>query len=466
MQRKTNSKPQQLSENLKTGTILDLTVTRLDEDGCGLSSVNDIPVRIAGTFPGELVRARITHCSKETITARCLNLTQPSPYERVSSPSHLCKECDGCPLIQLSYSSQLAIKKVMVQNCLSSYPSLQQAVLHDTIPSPKQLNYRSTVKLVVSGTYKSPRIGIYRRNSHDVLDITDCPLHHPLVNTIVAAVKDGIKRGKVPVYSPSTGSGILRYLVIRVSETGDQAMVVFVTAHRSFNEIHHLGKYLKTAVPQVSVIAQNENSTKGNVILGEKFHFLTKKQCITAHIGTIRFSVSPRSFFQINSEAARLIYELVAQWGHLNGNQRIIDVYCGIGSISLFLAGKSAEVYGIEVVETAVSDAVHNARANGIKNCIFEAGDAKELLAELREEKKQVDLLILNPPRKGCDRQVLEEAAQLGPPRLIYVSCSPLTLSRDLNILSGLGYATLEVQPVDMFPQTQHIENVALLVKA
>jgi 23S rRNA (uracil1939-C5)-methyltransferase len=290
-------------------------------------------------------------------------------------------------------------------------------------------------------------------------------LHHPLVNTIIASVKEGIKRGKVPVYSPSTGSGILRYLVIRVSESGDQGMVIFVTARRSFNEIHHLGKYLQAAVPQVSVIAQNENSSSGNAIFGEKFHFLTKKQSITAHIGEISFSVSPRSFFQVNVDAARLIYDLAAQWGQLNGKQRVVDVYCGIGGISLFLAGKSAEVYGIEVVETAVSDALRNARANGIRNCRFEAGDAKELLAELREEQHKVDLLILNPPRKGCERQVLEEVAQLRPTRVIYVSCSPATLARDLNILSGLGYATLEIQPVDMFPHTQHVENVALMVK-
>lgn len=298
--------------------------------------LNGKPVRIAGAFPGEFARIRITHVGKESIAARCLNLVTPSPYER-TSPSPLCKECDGCPLIQLSYRSQLAIKKVMVQNCLLTYPSLQETVLHDTIPSPKQLNYRTTVKLVVSGTFSSPRIGIYRRHSHDVLDIANCPLHHPLVNTIVAAVKSGIKRGKVPVFSPSTGSGILRYLLIRVSESGDQAMVIFVTARRSFNEIHHLAKHLKAAVPQVTVIAQNENSSSGNIILGEKFHFLTKKQSITSHIGEISFSVSPRSFFQVNSEAARLIYEQVSHWGLLNGNQRVVDVYCGIGSISLFL---------------------------------------------------------------------------------------------------------------------------------
>jgi 23S rRNA (uracil1939-C5)-methyltransferase len=328
-----------------------------------------------------------------------------------------------------------------------------------------QLNYRTTAKLVVSGTFRSPKIGIYRKHSHEVTDISGCPLHQPLINSIIAAVKEGIIRCKVQVYSPSTGSGLLRYLIIRVSDDGEQAMVTFVTAFRSFNEIHHLGKHIQKALPKVTVVAQNENPTTGNAIFGEKFHFLTKQQSLTAQIGKIRLAVSPRSFFQVNSGSAGIIYNQVLKCGALSGKEKVVDIYCGIGGIALFLAPYADEVIGLEAVAAAVVDAEKNARLNGIDNSRFAAGDAGELLSEIREELGSVNLVVLNPPRRGCDRKVLSEATKLNPDKIIYVSCSPWTLARDLDILSRMGYQTREVQPVDMFPQTSHIENVALLTR-
>ena len=320
-------------------------------------------------------------------------------------------------------------------------------------------------KLVVAGKFAEPLIGMYRSNTHEVIDIADCPLHHSLINSVVKVVKEGIRKGKVPVYSPRTQSGIIRYLVVRVSESSDRAMVVFVTARRSFNEIHHLAKYLQARVPEVVVVAQNVNSSTGNVILGQQDHFVTKEQVLPDAIGNIRFMISPRSFFQINNSGARSIYEKVLQWSALSGTETVVDVYCGVGGISLFLAGGAKEVIGYETVGEAVADAEKNARLNGIRNCRFEAGDAAELLGGLHEEGEKPDLVILNPPRKGCEEKVLKSVAALGPKKVIYVSCSPETLARDLDILAGYGYKTLEIQPVDMFPQTPHIENVALLAK-
>jgi 23S rRNA (uracil1939-C5)-methyltransferase len=296
-----------------------------------------------------------------------------------------------------------------------------------------------------------------------VIDICDCPLHHPLINTIAAAVKEGIRKGKVPIYSPRSGSGFLRYLVVRVSEVDNRAMAVFVTAERSFNEIHHLAKFLRSEVPEVSVVVQNVNGSAGNVILGDKDFFLTASKELTDSIGDVRFAISPRSFFQVNSGSARLIYEKVREYAGLTGRESVIDLYCGVGGISLFLAGGAKEVLGIESVAAAVADAEKNCRLNGVNNCRFMAGDAARLLEEIRKEGTRIDLLVLNPPRKGCDEQVLRDAALLAPTRIIYVSCSPRTLTRDLDLLSGLGYRTREIQPVDMFPQTPHIENVAVL---
>jgi 23S rRNA (uracil1939-C5)-methyltransferase len=333
------------------------------------------------------------------------------------------------------------------------------------LPSKKPLAYRTTAKLVISGKFAEPIIGIYLRNTHQVFDLGECPLHHPLINRIAAATREGIRKGKIPIYNPKTGNGLMRYLVVRVSEHEDRAMAVFVTSERSYNEIHHLAKHVQKTVPEVTVVAQNVNSSTGNVILADREYFVTKQQTLIEKLGDIRFSISPRSFFQINNDGAQKIYTQVKQWAALSGKETVVDVYCGVGGISLFLAGSALEITGIESVEAAVADADKNARLNGIRNCQFEAGDAAELLSGLSEEGFVSDIVVLNPPRKGCDEEVLRSCSSLKPKRIIYVSCSPFTLARDLNILRGLGYRTLEIQPVDMFPQTPHVEDVALLVR-
>lgn len=453
------------TQHLKTGQVIDLAIATLDEEGCGLA-VHDITrVLVSGALPGELVRAKVTHVGRREAFAEAIKILRRAPSRLVTPPCGRAPACDGCPLISMNYPAQLAWKSELVTGELRHYPSLAGALLHPVLPSARPLHYRNSAKLVVSGKFAAPLIGIYRRNSHEVIDISDCPLHHPLINRLVEAVKEGIRKGKVSIFSPRSGHGLLRYLVVRVSEATSQVMVVLVTTERSYNEIHHLAKHVQGAVPEVTVVVQNVNSSSGNVILGQQDHFVTKSKALEDRIGEIRFAISPRSFFQVNNSGARAIYEKVREWAALTGKETVVDLYCGIGGISLFLAEKVREVIGFEVVAAAVADAKQNAQLNGIRNCRFDAGDAVKLLEELREEGKRVDLIVLNPPRKGCDERLLQDVAAIAPGRLIYVSCSPRTLARDLDILARLGYATREVQPVDMFPQTPHVENVALLVK-
>lgn len=444
------------------GQSLDLAIVTLDEEGYGLARVEGEDILVSGALPGETVRVRVTHVARRHAAAVVTKVLRRSPA-RLVTPSCSRRECDGCPLVAMAYHAQLAWKGESVARQLERYRSLAGVTVAPVLPSPRPLNYRNTAKLVVTGKFEKPVIGMYRRNSHDVIDLADCPLHLPLVNRVIAAAREGIRKGKVTIYNPRTGNGILRYLVVRVAEGTDRAMVTFVTSQRSFNEIHHLAKFVQKAVPEVTVAVQNVNPSEGNVILGEHDHFITRERALAANIGPVRLSLSPRSFFQVNSGSALLIYEKVKEWAALTGKERVVDLYCGIGGISLFLAGGAREVIGIEVVAAAVADAQGNARLNGAPNCRFEAGDAAELLAELVEEGERVDLVVLNPPRKGCDRPVLEGAVRLAPARLIYVSCSPVTLARDLDILASLGYRTTAIQPVDMFPQTPHVENVALL---
>ncbi len=446
-----------------TGTLLDFTISSLDSEGYGLATHENRQVLVSGALPGELVRAKVTHVGARTYFAETVAVLRRSP-QRITSPpcSHL-PHCGGCPLISLQQPAQLAWKRSRVVDALAQYHSLAGAECGEVTPSPERLGYRSTAKLVVAGKFTDPIIGIYRRNSHDVIDISTCPLHHPIINRVIAAVKEGIRKGRVPIYSPRSGSGLLRYLVVRVAPDQERAMVVFVTTERSYNMIHHLAKTVRSAVPQVTVVDENVNTSPGNVILGNRDTFLTKTQALEASIGTVRFTLSPRSFFQVNAGAAGIIYGTVRQWAALTGRERVVDLYCGVGGLALFLADQALEVIGIEAVVAAVADAEENARLNGRDNCRFVAGDVSTHLEMMRRNRQQVDLITLNPPRKGCDEAVLRDAAGLSPSRMIYVSCSPESLARDLDILSRLGYRTVRVQPVDMFPQTAHVENVALL---
>lgn len=444
------------------GQVITLAATSLNEEGYALSTFENRPVLVTGGLPGELVQARVTHNGRRETFATLTKVLRRSP-DRLISPPCGHSACDGCPLIAMNYPAQLAWKRTAIAKAFNPFPRLRDVDIHDVAPSPQPLHYRTSAKLVVAGKFAAPVIGIYRKNSHDVLDIGDCPLHHPLINRVIASVREGIRKGKVPIYSPRSGTGLLRYLVVRVSPTENRAMAVFVTAERSYNELHHLGKYIQGMVPEVTVVAQNVNASAGNVVFGERDFFLTRERYLRDKLGDVGFAISPRSFFQVNNDGARIIYDKVREWAALTGREKVLDMYCGIGGISIFLARQAREVVGIEVVEAAVADAERNARLNGIANCRFEAGDAAELLEELRGENERFDLVVLNPPRKGCDERVLREVAAIAPGKIIYVSCAPQTLARDLAILAGLGYRCREVQPVDMFPQTPHVENVALI---
>ena len=449
---------------LRSGQLLEVKINSTNDDGFGVANHEGTRVLVAGGLPGEVLVTRITYVGRREVFANSIKVLKSSPDRNPHPACSMGRVCDGCGLMQMRYPGQLVWKKDLVTRQLRKFPSLSEAVIHDTLGSPKELNYRNTAKLVVAGKHTDPVIGIYRRNTHDVLQIEDCPLHHPLINKVVKAAKAGIKKGKVQIYNPKSEMGLLRYLVVRVAEPSDKVMVVLITTDEGYNEMHHLAKFIQQAVPEVSVVAQNINNSTGNVIFGHKDRAITKAQTLKAYVGDKSFHLSPHSFFQVNSGAARIIYEKVREFAKLTGKERVIDVYCGIGGISLYLADKAREVVGIEFVEAAVADATANAALNRADNCQFEAGDAVHLIDEIGAE-GGADLIVLNPPRKGCDEKVLRSVAAINPPRIIYVSCSPETLARDLDILSRLGYRTVEVQPVDMFPQTIHVEDVAVLEK-
>ena len=450
---------------LSRRSVVEVEISGLDEEGYGISCSETHALRIGGALPGDTVRAGIDHVALRMAFGHVLRILKPSPMRSKRPPCRVSSQCLGCPLVVMKYGDQAEFKRQFILKQLREYRELGEITVHPLLSPLRLIHYRTTARLVIAGKHSEPYIGIFRRSSHDVFDLNDCPIHHPLVNKVIEVVRRGIAKMKVPVYNPRSKMGLLRYLVVRVSESEQKAMVVFVTSERSYNEIHHLGKFVREQLPEVEVVAQNVNSSEGNVVMGPTDHFLTTKHHLTERIGDIALMISPRSFFQVNRDGACLIYDKVKEWARLTGKETVLDLYCGIGGIALSLASGARKVVGVEVVDAAVADAAKNARLNGISNCTFEAGDAAELLEDLASDGERFDVVVLNPPRKGCDELVLRRVAALSPHRMIYVSCSPQTLARDLNILKTLGYRCLEIQPVDMFPQTMHVENVARLEK-
>lgn len=450
---------------LSARTVLDVVVSGLDDEGYGISCSETHALRIGGALPGDKVRTGIDHVALRMAFGHVKKILAPSELRSKRSPCRVSSHCLGCPLIAMKYSAQIEWKRQFIIKHLREYSELADLSVNQVLSPLRLSHYRTTARLVVSGKHSDPIIGIFRRSSHDVFNLENCPIHHTLVNKVVEVVRRGISKLKVPIYNPRSKMGLLRYLVVRVSEAEQKAMVIFVTSERSYNEIHHLGKFVRDQLSEVEVVAQNVNSSEGNVIMGTSDHFLTSKHHLTEQIGNVYLMISPRSFFQVNRDGAALIYNKVREWAQLDGSETVLDLYCGIGGISLTLAPDAKKVIGVEYVDAAVADAQKNAKLNGITNCTFEAGDAAELLEEIISDGEKIDVAVLNPPRKGCDELVLKRVTSMAPRVIIYVSCSPQSLARDLNILKTVGYTCSEIQPVDMFPQTMHIENVVRLEK-
>lgn len=451
----------------KTGTQQrhqEFTIERLDDEGIGLCEDHGKTVRVAGALPGERIIAAIEHEGRHSIAARLVKrLTNARERSRRQSCPRA-EQCLGCPLISMDYAAQLRFKQDKVARALGTFPALSDADLHPIWESPRQLGYRSSAKLAIGKERGKVKIGLYRRHSHQITDIGDCPLHHPLINQVVAVVREEIERQGVFVYRPDKDHGLLRYLAVRVSPQRNEAMVTFVTRERNDREVIHLAKWLVKKVPSVVSVHQNINTGSGNVIWGHQTLRMLGHPSLLDQVGDLKLRIAPNAFFQVNHDQAERIYQLARDWAELSKKDQAVDLYCGIGGIAMNLARDARSVIGIEAVEEAVRNAGDNARLNELANCRFRAGDAAQTLEELTLETKPA-VITVNPPRKGCDPEVLRAIAALAPRSILYVSCNPETLARDLALLAEQGYLCREVQPVDMFPQTPHVESVAKLTR-
>ena len=442
---------------------LKLTIDALDDEGIGLAPHEGKTALVQGAFPGETVVAEVEHYGRTHIYTRLRKILRHAPERTARTLCKLEQDCLGCALIGMKYADQLRLKQQRVAQALHQQRLLDELEIPAVMPSDPPVAYRASAKLAFSRRREKIMLGLYRRGTHDVIDCPDCPVHHPLINEIAAVVRTEIRTQGISIYHPQQQKGCLRYLLIRVSPGSGKALVTFVSNFRELRQLPKLAKWLTRKVPAVIGVHENINSSTGNVILGEDTLKLQGRPDLIDQVGDIRLKIAPEAFFQVNSLQAKNLYRLVRNWAGLTGRAVAIDLYCGIGGIALHLAQDAYRVFGVESVAGAVRNATQNAALNGFKNCRFFAGDAAQQLQRLPLDGRRPDLVTLNPPRKGCAQEVLQTLTQLSPAQIIYVSCDPESLARDLRFLVDSGFKIERVQPVDMFPQTTHIETVVQL---
>lgn len=425
------------------------------KDGHGVVKIDGFPLFVKGMLENEEGELVITMVKKSYGYARLLNLHKTSA-ERVKPVCPLAKQCGGCQLQHMSYKEQLRYKKQKVQDVIDRIAKLDLKV-EDVLGMEHQLYYRNKGQIPVGIKNNIVQTGFYRINSNEIIDMNTCLIQSERINTVLAVMKE--------LLVSYENASVFRHLLIKDGFHTGEVMVVWITRKKNFPHKEDMVKELVDRLPFVKSIVLNLNTREDNVILGKEEEVLYGQSFITDTIHGLKFHISSKSFYQVNPVQTEVLYGKALEFCEIKGNETILDMYCGVGTISMFLAQKAKKVIGIEIVEQAIKNAKENALNNGISNIEFVCSDAASYAKKLSEENMKPDIIVVDPPRKGCDQITLDSIVKMSPQRIVYVSCDPATLARDLRILEDSGYHCIKVQPVDMFPFSHHIENVAQLIK-
>jgi len=442
--------------------VCELLIERLGSHAEGVAHMEGFTVFVPGTLPGERVRARIRIVKKNYAAADLLEIIEAS-HDRVQPHCPVYNVCGGCQLQHLSYEAQLREKQRQVEDAVRHIGKLDGVKVYPT-SGGEPWEYRNKMQFPIGQSHGEIAIGCFSLGSHAIVDTDNCYIQHSTNNALMNAMREAVRRFGLSVYDEDRHTGVLRHIMGRVSANGD-AMAVIVTAKKELPQAKRIVKFLRERVPQLVSVHQNIQTYHNNVILGRETNLLWGKPAIRDTIGPLSFQISPRSFFQVNTAQAEVLYGKALEFAGLQGGETVIDAYCGTGTITLFLARKARKAYGIEVVSTAIADAKKNARANNIRNAEFIVGDTAKVMPHLYRNGVRPDVIVTDPPRAGSTPVVLETFARMRPSRIVYVSCNPATLARDLALLDNLGYCTKKIQPVDMFPMSFHIETVSEIVR-
>ena len=464
---------------MEKNTVITLRIEALTSEGLGVGHAEGMAFFVKDTVPGDTVRAKIVKLKKTYGYARLEQVLEPG--EGRTQPACSCaRACGGCQLQMLSYPAQLCYKEDKVRNALSRIGGFEEApnlilpILGmeseggadageaSGLHGPRR--YRNKAQFPVgTGPDGQPVAGFYAGRTHSIIPQTDCMLGFEENRQILEIILEHMRQCGMTAYDEKSRKGLLRHVMTRKGYATGQLMVCLVLNGSRVPEEERLVEKL-SRIPGMTSVVTNINRADTNVIMGEPGRCLYGKPYIEDTIGDVRYRISARSFFQVNPVQTEKLYRTVLDYAGLDGSQTVWDLYCGIGTISLFLASKARQVYGVEIIPEAVRDAEENARLNGIENAAFFAGKAEEVIPQLYEKERiRADVMVVDPPRKGCERILLDTMLSMRPERIVYVSCDPATLARDLKILCEKDYALKKVQPCDMFPDTVHVETVCLL---
>ena len=440
-------------------------IVDIGQGGVGIGKFDGFTVFVDGGLVKDKIKVKITKSKKNYAVGEIVEIIEPSPFRVERKCSKELKDCGGCQIQELDYQEQLNIKTNEVKQVISRIGKLDDVVVHPALGMEEPFRYRNKAQFPIQKVDGVPVIGFYKKKSHDIIPTDECIIQHDVNDKIIKIIKTYIRAYKVSIYDEKTHTGVLRHLVTKVGFTTKEVMVVLVANGKKLPYLNELASVLKENIPGFKTLVVNVNREKTNVILGNENRVIYGDGKINDNIGDLVFEISPLSFFQVNPLQTEVLYNKALEYANLGENDTVFDIYCGIGTISLFLAQKAKKVYGIEIVEEAIKDAKRNAEINNLDNVEFYVGKAEEVVPKMYKQGKRANVVVVDPPRKGCDEKVLDTIVSMEPDRVVYVSCNPSTLARDLNYLDERGYKCLEVQPVDMFPHSVHIENVSLIVK-
>ena len=448
---------------LKKNDVIHLNVTSATAEGSGVGKTEDgMAVFVPLSAVGDALEVRILKVKKTYAFGKIERIVSPAATRITPDCPHFA-QCGGCVWRHISYEEECRVKQQKVQDAVARIGGID-APVKPIIPSERVLRYRNKAQLPV-GTDKNgkPVMGFFAFHSHRIIDCADCALQPACFADVMRITRDFLAQTDNDVYDEQTGKGRLRHLYIRLGEVTNELMVCYVVNGNGLKQENLLVRMLREGLPNLKTVVINSNREKTNVILGRKNRTVYGSGVITDKLCGLTFTISPFSFWQVNRAQAERLYAKARECAALTGNETLLDLYCGTGTIGLSMAKDCKSLIGVELIADAVRDAEHNATVNSICNARFLCADAPQAAAQLDREGVKPDVVILDPPRKGCGEALVQTIGSMSPDRVVYVSCDPATLARDLQYFEAAGYRTVEVTPVDMFPRTAHVETVVLL---
>lgn len=449
---------------LKKNQDIKLNIDGMTADGSGVAHFEGEAAFVRNTAIGDTVEAHIIKAKKNYAVGKLIRVISPSP-DRTESDCPVSEKCGGCCYRHISYEAELKIKKQKVQDAFDRIGHLE-VKMNDIIGS-ETLRYRNKAEYPVTIDTKEGEVlaGFYAFNSHRVVPAQDCMLQPAAFAVILDAIIRWVNENDISVYDETTGTGLLRHVYIRRAyHTGEMMVCLVINGKKIPNEAGFV-EMLTGISDEIKTVVLNENREATNVILGDKCRILSGDGYINDILCGKKSRISPLSFYQVNTPQCERLYAKAAEYADLNGNEFVLDLYCGIGTVGLSMSDKAGRLIGVEIIPEAVEDAKVNAKINGIENAEFFCGDATEIGAKLKAENIEPDVILIDPPRKGMTPELIKNVADMDPKRIVYISCDPATLARDCGIFLNEGYEVKEATPVDMFPRTSHVETVVLLSK-